>query len=356
MEKLSAANLVRFIAQLPKGQAFNYITTSTHTVVTIDTIEGPEGPIKIHRWDPTKGGKPNNTVSISKEMLWRIANAILPNQPVNFDRVLGASYNTRSALESLLAYTPQFYYCHPKRIEIISDTSSIKEGHKHLIWMPEKPHKNGILQEFETDVVISELPIQVQYDSLQLPTGLDTSGVSVDVQRRHAQMQIALIEIGQQLNFRTWVAANDKSIMYNQKRIGEMPSVVPDLRKEKMLLAYADAAKAANLIDCIWFKNGTLMPAVMEIEHSTGVTSGLDRMKNFKGLFPPFPTRYVIVAPDEIRNKVVQEANKPHYKDMNTRFFAYSAVDELYYLCKKRSLKGVTEEFLDCFMEPVVMN
>jgi type II restriction enzyme len=34
-------------------------------------------------------------------------------------------------------------------------------------------------------------------------------------------------------------------------------------------------------------------------------------MKNFKDKFPPFPTRYVIVAPDEDRDKVIKEANKP---------------------------------------------
>lgn len=49
-----------------------------------------------------------------------------------------------------------------------------------------------------------------------------------------------------------------------------------------MLASYEEARVAANLIDCIWFKNGKLMPAVMEVEQSTGVTSGLTRMKNFK--------------------------------------------------------------------------
>lgn len=95
------------------------------------------------------------------------------------------------------------------------------------------------------------------------------------------------------------------------------------------------------------------MPAVMEVEHSTGVTSGLTRMKNFKDHFPPFPTRYVIVAADDDRKKVVQEANKPQFKDLDIRFFPYSAVEELYALCQKRKLKGVTQDFLDCYMESV---
>ncbi|VAW24722.1 Putative type II restriction enzyme NmeDIP (Endonuclease NmeDIP) (R.NmeDIP), partial [hydrothermal vent metagenome] len=87
---------------------------------------------------------------------------------------------------------------------------------------------------------------------------------------------------------------------------------------------------------------------------STGVTSGLTRMKNFFDRFPPFPTRYVVVAPDEDRNKVVKEANKPQFADLNTKFFPYSAVEELYALCQKRKIRGVTEEFLDCYMETIV--
>ena len=49
-------------------------------------------------------------------MIWRVANAISEGEPINFDRVLGGSYNTRSVLESLLASTPEFYYCYPGRI------------------------------------------------------------------------------------------------------------------------------------------------------------------------------------------------------------------------------------------------
>ena len=79
-------------------------------------------------------------------------------------------------------------------------------------------------------------------------------------------------------------------------------------------------------------------------------------MKGFKDAFPPFPTRYVVVAADEDRGKVVQEANREQFKELQTRFFPYSAVEELYGLCQRRKLRGVTEEFLDSFMEPVVQS
>jgi len=153
------------------------------------------------------------------------------------------------------------------------------------------------------------------------------------------------------LGFRTWIAQNDRSIVYNNQKLGEMDGVIVSLKDEKLLMSYEDAVKAALLIDCIWFKNSRLMPAIMEVEHSTGITTGLSRMKNFKDKFPPFPTRYVIVAPDEDRKKVLQECNKEQFKDMDPLYFPYSSVEELYSLCQRRKVKGITEDFLDCFME-----
>ena len=93
------------------------------------------------------------------------------------------------------------------------------------------------------------------------------------------------------------------------------------------------------------------MPAVIEIEHSTGVRSGLTRMKTFQDVLPPFPTRWVIAAPDEDREKVMRECATPQFQSLNPLYFPYSAIEELYSLCQRRRIKGVTEEFLDCYME-----
>jgi hypothetical protein len=357
MQKLTASNIVAFINQLDKRATYNYLNPKNKGVIQIEEVELPEGPIRIKRWDPSKGetSKNKKVETISSELIWRIANAFSVNQPINFDRVLGGSYNTRSVLEALLAHTPQFQYCYPGRIETTGGKSVIKKGHKHLIWTPDEPHKKGIIKETKTEIVISEVPnLEVFYDALVLPTESKSNEIDINVQRRHAQIQIALYHIGLQLGFRTWVAQNDKGILYQNKKLGEFDGIIVSLRDEKLMSAYDEAIRAALLIDCIWFKNAKWMPAVMEIEHSTGVTSGLSRMKNFKDRFPPFPTRYVIVAPDDDRDKVIKEAVKPQFYDLNTRFFPYSAVEELYALCQKRKLKGVTEEFLDCYMESVL--
>lgn len=357
MRKLSAGNLVSYINQLDTNRAYNYVNPKTKGLIKIEGADLPEGPIRIKRWNPSKGETQadKDIETISSELIWRIANAFNPNQPINFDRVLGGSYNTRSVFEALLAHTPEFYYCYPGRIENKGNQTSVKHGHKHIIWKPDAPHKLGTLEEAKTDIVISEMPsLDAFYDSLILPDSFEQEKIDIDIQRRHAQIQIALYFIGRQLNFRTWIAQNDKGILYQNKRIGEYEGVISSLKDEKLMNSFDDAVQAALLIDCIWFKNGRLMPAVMEIEHSTGVTSGLTRMKNFQDKFPPYPTRYVIVAPDELRDKVIKEANKPQFKDLDTRYFTYSAVEELYSLCQRRKIKGITEEFLDCFMEKIL--
>lgn len=354
--KLTASNIVKAITNLPNDQWFEYISGTTSTKIKVTSVTMPEGPIHITRYDPAKGSVTTaKKVSISVQMIWRIANAFLPNMPINFDRVLGASYNTRSALETLMAHTPEFYWCTPGRIELANSTQEIKTGHKHLMWHPEAPHKNGVLEKFETDIVISEIPsASAIYEALQLPNVIEQGITDINVQRRHLQIQIALVAIGYQLGFRTWVARNDQGITYGSKKVGELDGIIVSLEKENLLKAWSDAVKAAIHIDCIWFRNGKFMPAVMEVEHSTGVVTGLARMKRLKDQLPLFQTRWVIVAPDEDRNKVMKEANEPQFHDLQTMFFPYSAVDELYALCQKRKLtnKAVNEEFLDCFMEP----
>ncbi|MBS1680832.1 MAG: restriction endonuclease [Bacteroidetes bacterium] len=349
--------MVAFINQLDKKATYNYLNPKNKGVIQIVEVELPEGPIRIKRWNPSKGESAvkEKIEPISIELIWRIANAFSANQPINFDRVLGGSYNTRSVLEALLAHTPQFQFCYPGRIETTGGNPTIKRGHKHLMWTPDEPHKKGVVKETKTEIVISEVPnLEAFYDALVVSSDDKKNEIDINVQRRHAQIQIALYHIGLQLGFRTWIAQNDKGILYQNKKLGEFDGIIVSLKDEKLMSAYDDAIRAALLIDCIWFKNGKLMPAVMEVEHSTGVTSGLSRMKNFKDKFPPFPTRYVIVAPDEDRDKVIKESNKPQFNDLDTRFFPYSAVEELYALCQKRKLRGVTEEFLDCYMEKIL--
>lgn len=352
--RVTAANLIHAIGKLPREIHYQYADTSTPTRLIIERIDYPEGPVIVRRYGTKKNPDSANaqSVSLSSSMIWRLANAIVPRKPINLERVFGSSYNSRSALEALLLHTPEFYTTKLDRLEQKGTTKKVRSGHKHLLYLPDEPHENGVMGRKELDMQVSEVSFDVIYEGVTLETTRAITGVNIEQERRHAQIQIALVLIGQQLGFRTWVAANDRSIEYAGRRIAEMESVIDQLDAEKVLSAYPEASNAARLIDCIWFRNGRLMPAVMEIEHSTGVTSGLTRMKGFYDLGPALrDIRWTIVAPDELRKKVFDQANLEQFKPMDVRFFPYSAVDELYSLCQRRKPVGITDEFLDCFME-----
>ncbi len=115
LAKITAYNIVHAIGGLRRNVDYNYINPRTHGLIRIIDVHMPAGPIVIRRWNPSKGESSLTArdESISSEMIWRVANAISKGDPVNFDRVLGGSYNTRSVLETLMALTPEFYYCYP---------------------------------------------------------------------------------------------------------------------------------------------------------------------------------------------------------------------------------------------------
>lgn len=361
--KVTASNIVQAISCLPKNRDFNYVNTSNPTKIRIIDITFPDGPIIIRRWDPTatKESTPKTFAqakneSISSEMIWRLANALSGQEPVNVDRLFAGSYNTRSVLESLIAHTSEFYFCYPGRIMDKGGHTSIEHGHKHLIWIPDNPHENGILVQKEVqNMAISEIPSrQVVYDDIIVPESLTSGPLDIDVVRRHTQIQIALYIIGMQLGYRTWIAQNDMGIQYRGEPLVNQPNIISSLTNDENVVSRFHAESEARLIDCIWFKNGRFMPAVMEVEHTTGVTSGLTRMKGLYDMMPDLRTRYVIVAPDDDRDMVIEKANRPQFHCLDARYFSYSSVEELYYICTHRNLHGVTQEFLDCYMEKVL--
>ena len=357
MEKVTATNLAKAIDSLDKKVTYDYPNPRTKTKIKIVSVKLPEGPISIKRCDPDKGESFNDKVeqTISPKMLWRLANALKPNHPVNIDRVFGASYNTRSALEALLLHTEFYYSCYPGRLERTGEITEVKNGHKHLIFCPDDPHPKGQIGHKEVNnMVISDIEREFMIDSLQLNHQEQAKNkAELNIQRRHAQIQVLLIKCAEAMGLKSWIAKNDHSIEYNGKKLIELEPVIKQLSETSALQGYDRAAPAGELIDIIWFdEEGKKIPAIIEIEHSTGVTSGLTRMKNFKDEAPDLAhMTYIIAAPDEIRNQVVQKASKPQFEGMNVKYLPYSAVEDLYLLCQ-RKLRGIDNiRFFHTFLE-----
>ena len=347
--KFTASDICRAIDALDKNRLYGYLNPSTHGEIKIVQVTMPDGPIAIQR--RSVGGTFGKVESMSPQMLWRSANALNTGLPINLDRVLAGSYNTRSVLEALLAYTPEIYTCHPGRQESIGSSVKIKRGHKHIIFKDNQPHPIGQVVELllGEDFVISEIPtLETSYDIV--PSRRE-DGVDIAIARRHSQIQVCLAEIAKALNMRTWLAVEDHGIKYNGKVIMEYPFIVKNLSEERTLTAFPEAISVANHIDCMFFNGG--LPFAFEVEHTTGVTSGLNRMLSFKNKAEHLNTQYVIVAPDEDRELVMTRAQPDQFQPIEPLYFSYSKVEDLYSFIHRcgGKMPGVSKEFLCTFME-----
>lgn len=354
MAKLGSADLVNFISQLGTQRGYNYYAGSTR--IRITDIVRPEGPIRFVRWDRQKSETTASSGSISINQLATAASVFSsrPDYPIHFDRLFSASGNSRAALETLLAHTPHFFICYPQRTHPY--TGNTERTLKHIIWCLNKEHPLGEIGVTDCDQVISEVEMGVEFGEIGVTPGmLGDEFDTIEAKKTHTQMQIALVEIGNALNFRTWIARNDRSISVGTTQLGRLQGVVQSL--EEVPIFYTPRIRqAASLIDCIWFSSDfQYIPSIIEVEHSTGVTSGLTRMLRFKNTIPSITTKFTIVAPKELRNKVVSEANDATFRSLGARFMPYSTVRELYGLIKRYSLSNVVERnFIEPFMEKVV--
>ena len=351
--KYTVSNLLKALSALDTNVWYDYISATTKTQVRLVSIVNPSGPVQIER---KKDGE-ITALTVSYSMMIRVINNIDEGVPFNLDRILGASYNSRSALETLMAHTTDFYWCKPGRLERDEFGESLKTGHKHLIWLPKKPHKLGRLEEYKVgkELAISEIPTKsVVYEALTITKPEDID-IDIEVKRRHIQIQVLLAYIAKFMSFRTWIANNDRSHSIQGKKISEIEGVLSSLSEVKFLQNYPEAIRSALLIDCIWFTERS-MPAVFEVEHSTGVTSGLTRMKKFQDELPNLADiRWIVVGPDEIRSEVFSKASVKQFASLSTCFMPYSSVEELYDLCKRKRITSdiVTEKFINNFIEVI---
>jgi type II restriction enzyme len=354
MQMLKASDIVNMIDQLGTHKIYDYYRKKTK--IRITEVVKPEGPIKFMRWDSQKSESNATTGGISTNQLGIIASVFSrrPNYPINFDRLFSGGGNSRSALETLLAHTSRFFICYPERTNIY--TGKIEKELKHIMWCPSDAHPLGEISKKDYKQVISEVELDVDFGNIGITQGmLSDEFDSIETKKVHTQMQVALVKIGQALDFHTWVAKNDRAIKVENIRLGELQGVIPSLEDVGILYNH-QSKQAASLIDCIWFSTDfKYIPAVIEIEHSTGVTSGLTRMMKFKEAIPSIVTNYTIVAPNDIRNKVVSEANNAVFRKLMTRYMAYSTVRELYGLIQRYKLSNVVQRtFIEPFMENVV--
>ena len=360
MSTLSVSELIHQIEVL-KGTPLCYPSGKGLFVVT--DVTRPEGPITFKR--QKKGEfvdwRKIEEDTIPTNLLWRYVNALKKGTPTNIDRVVGASYNCRSVLEAIVAHLPHFYMCKPKRItEIDSDTVVVSNGHKCVIWNPEKEHAfkeivvDKSVQGFINESALSDIYFDAQCgDDVNARQDGRENIVDENIRRVHSQMQVLLGKTADWMGLKTWIAVEDHGIVTGGKNILTYPHIISDLSTVECICNRKQVIDKAKHIDCIWFNGG--MPFVFEVEHTTGVTSGLDRMNRLRES-ANMETNYVIVAPDADREMVLKKAHSSQYEEMNLWYLSYSSLLEMGRFAENHTYRGSSNargNFVKMFMEKI---
>lgn len=141
----------------------------------------------------------------------------------------------------------------------------------------------------------------------------------------HEEIQWLLLKLGSDLGLDVWVARNDRNRTHNGINFQDIPHLRRELPRQ-----FDDATnRTIELIDVLWLQGDAII-AAFEVEHTTAIYSGLLRMSDLVSMQPNIKIDLFMVAPDERREKVAYEINRPTFARLKPplpkicRFIPYS--------------------------------
>lgn len=172
----------------------------------------------------------------------------------------------------------------------------------------------------------------------------------------HTEMQLLLLKLGSDMGFDIWVARNDRSRSFDGLKFADLPKM-----KSGLPLQFDEATnRTIELIDVLWL-NGNAIIAAFEIESTTSIYSGLLRMADLLAMQPNLNIPLYLVAPDERRDKVMEEVNRPTFSRLNPplanvcNYVAFSALRE-----RLKQVQGFVKylkpDFLDELAEECILS
>lgn len=137
----------------------------------------------------------------------------------------------------------------------------------------------------------------------------------------HEKAEEIVLKLGKMLGYTPYLTKSDRNKIEDKELLNEIYTEIPDFTGER-------DKSSAREIDVIWFDESENPKFCLEIEHSTDVTKGLSRLSQLK----QFDVKFVIVAPEEKRNKFETEMEKWPYRQMQDKFkfVSYKELIEIY--------------------------
>jgi len=128
----------------------------------------------------------------------------------------------------------------------------------------------------------------------------------------HEEIQWMLLKLGSEMGLDVWVARNDRGREVNGNQFTKISRIRSELPRQ-----FDDATnRTIELIDVLWLK-GNAIVAAFEVESTTSIYSGLLRMSDLISMQPNLNIPLYLVAPDERRDKVITEVNRPTFSRLS---------------------------------------
>lgn len=130
--------------------------------------------------------------------------------------------------------------------------------------------------------------------------------------KEHTEIQWNLLKLGSDMGFDVWVARNDRNRSWDSHIFADLPRL-----KHELPLQFDEATnRTIELIDVLWLKGNAII-AAFEVESTTSIYSGLLRMSDLVSMQPNLSIPLYLVAPDERREKVIMEVNRPTFSKLS---------------------------------------
>jgi hypothetical protein len=179
--------------------------------------------------------------------------------------------------------------------------------------------------------------------------------VAVPEGEAHAEtscrMQALVARIGETMGFQIWIPMRDRTSVFREWRPKR------DVLLSELPLHHFDAPtlRTVERIDVLWVQSNFIYRA-FEVEHTTSVSSGLNRMLDLLALQPNLRVKLHIVAPSERRRKAFREIKRPGFS-LSDRFPALSeqctfiSYDKLKELAEEKHLRHMRDSVIDEYAE-----
>jgi hypothetical protein len=167
--------------------------------------------------------------------------------------------------------------------------------------------------------------------------------------RESIKIQALLAEIGSRMGLQIWLPKADRGSVLAEWK-GNHSTLV-----EQLPFSYDHATiKTIEQIDVLWIKGKSIRRA-FEVEHTTSIYSGLLRMADLMALQPDLAIKLHIVAPENRREKVFQEIQRPVFSLLENHPLAeicsFLSYDSIRDLATESTLEYLSDKVLEKYEE-----